>query len=110
MTHLSDEAVAAFADDVLRGGARQRAKKHCAECAECNYAVAVQREAIWALRTAPAPALSSDLLARLREVPVTTPIRTLPSTVDHEGTMMFASFGAAAFLPPQKPRQATDDS
>lgn len=101
MSHLSDEAVAAFADDVLRGHARERAKKHCAGCAECNHAVAVQREAVWALRAAPAPALSSDLLSRLRAVPSTTPIRQVPTTVDDDGTVMFASFGtAAAFVAP----------
>ena len=99
MTHLSDEAVAAFADNVLRGTARDRAKRHCAECAECNHAVAVQREAVWALRAAPAPCLSSDLLDRLRNVPTTTPIRTVPTTIDSDGTMMFASFGAAALVP-----------
>ena len=99
MTHLSDEAVAAFADDVLRGGAHERAKRHCAECAECNHAVAVQREAVWALRAAPAPALSSDLLERLRSVPSTTPIRTVPTSIDPDGTVMFASFGAAALVP-----------
>lgn len=102
MSHLSDEAVAAFADDVLRGHARERATKHCAECAECNYAVAVQREAVWALRAAPAPALSNDLLDRLRNVPATTPIRSLPTTVEPDGTMMFASFGAAALVPTPK--------
>jgi anti-sigma factor RsiW len=102
MTHLSDEAVAAFADGVLRGGARERAKRHCAECAECNHAVAVQREAVWALRAAPAPALSSDLLERLRSVPTTTQISTVPTTIDRDGTVMFASFGAAALVPEQR--------
>jgi hypothetical protein len=105
MTHLSDEAVAAFADGVLSGTARERAGRHCAECAECNHAVAVQREAVWALRAAPAPALSSDLLDRLRNVPATTPIRTVPTMVDPDGTMMFASFGAAAALVPQPRRE-----
>jgi hypothetical protein len=99
MSHLSDEAVAAFADDVLSGAARQRAHRHCAECAECNHAVAVQREAIWALRAAPAPSLPTSLLDRLRDVPDTTPIRTPPTFMDADGTMMFAGFGTAAFLP-----------
>lgn len=102
MTHLSDEAVVAFADGVLSGVARERARRHCASCAECNYAVAVQREAVWALRAAPAPALSSDLLDRLRSVPATTPIKTVPTAVDDDGTVMFASFGAAALVPEQK--------
>ena len=78
--HLSDEAIAAFADDVLPKHARERARRHTAACPECNYAVAVQREAVWALRAAPAPSLPIGLLDRLREVPATTPIRHVPST------------------------------
>lgn len=66
--HLSDEAVAAAADGVLTGHARDRATRHVAECAECAHAVRVQREAAWALRTAPPPALPSELLDRLRTV------------------------------------------
>jgi anti-sigma factor RsiW len=99
--HLSDEAVAAFADDVLTGHARQRARRHTAECPECNHAVAVQREAVWALRAAPAPSLPTGLLDRLREVPVTTPIQHVPTHVDEHGIAMFASFAApaAAFVP-----------
>ena len=100
--HLSDEAVAAFADDVLTGLARDRAQRHTSACPECNHAVAVQREAVWALRTAPAPSLPIGLLDRLREVPVTTPIRHVPSHVDEHGTTMFATFAApAAFVPAQ---------
>jgi hypothetical protein len=103
--HLSDEAVAAFADDVLTGHPRQRARRHTAECPECNHAVAVQREAVWALRAAPAPALPTGLLDRLRDVPVTTPIRHVPTHVDEHGIAMFASFAApaAAFVAPQPP-------
>jgi anti-sigma factor RsiW len=103
--HLSDEAIAAFADDVLSGSARERAQRHTATCAECNYAVAVQREAVWALRSAPAPTLSSDLLQRLREVPTTTPIRQVPTHLDERGTEMFATFAApaAALVPPARP-------
>ena len=48
--HLSDEAVAAFADGYLRAVARNRAARHLAECAECAHSVAVQREAACALR------------------------------------------------------------
>jgi hypothetical protein len=99
--HLSDEAVAAFADDVLAGHARQRARHHTAVCPECNHAVAVQREAVWALRAAPAPSLPMGLLDRLRDVPVTTPIHNVPTHVDEHGMTMFASFAApaAAFVP-----------
>lgn len=103
--HLSDEAIAAFADDVLGGHARERARRHCAVCPECSYAVAAQREAVWALRAAPAPSLPSGLLERLREVPVTTPVHQIPTAVDENGTAMFAAFGApaAALVAPAHP-------
>jgi hypothetical protein len=99
--HLSDEAVAAFADDVLTGLARERARRHCTTCPSCNHAVTVQREAVWALRAAPAPSLPSGLLERLRDVPVSTPIRRVPTAVDEHGNTMFATFAApaAAFVP-----------
>jgi hypothetical protein len=65
----------------------------------------VQREAVWALRAAPAPSLPTGLLDRLREVPVTTPIQHVPTHVDEHGMTMFASFAApaAAFVAPQAP-------
>jgi anti-sigma factor RsiW len=104
--HLSDEAVAAFADGVLRGGARERASRHVAACPECAHAVAAQREAVWALRAAPAPPLPTDLLDRLRSVPVTTPIEQrpagIPSAVTRDGSALFSALGgltAAAFAP-----------
>jgi anti-sigma factor RsiW len=102
--HLSDEAIAAFADDVLSGHARERARRHTAGCPECNHAVAVQREAVWALRAAPAPPLPSGLLDRLRDVPATTPIRRVPTHVDEDGTTMFSTIAgpAAAFVPPTR--------
>ena len=68
--HLSDEAVAAYADGVLGRTARMRAERHLADCPECAYAVSIQREAVFALRDAPPPALPSGLLDRLRAVPV----------------------------------------
>jgi anti-sigma factor RsiW len=104
-THLSDEAIAAFADGVLRGSARERAGRHLSECAECAYAVAVQREAVWALRAAPAPPLPTDLLDRLRSVPVNTPINNIPSALAPDGSAMFGTFGAAAFIAPAKPKR-----
>jgi len=103
--HLSDEAVAAFADGVLTGLARDRASKHSARCPECAHAVAVQREAVWALRAAPAPALPSGLLDRLRSVPSTTPINVVPSAIGPDGSAVFAAFGtmtAAALAPPKR--------
>lgn len=96
--HLSDEAIAAFADDVLSGHARERARRHTARCTECNYAVAVQREAVWALRAAPAPSLPAGLLERLREVPDVTPVRRVPSHVDEHGTAMLSTVAGAAAL------------
>ena len=104
-THLSDEAIAAFADGVLRGSARERAGRHLSECAECAYAVAVQREAVWALRAAPAPPLPIDLLDRLRSVPATTPISNIPSALAPDGSAVFGAFGAAAFIAPSKPKR-----
>lgn len=100
--HLSDEAVAAHADGVLRGHARERAQRHTAHCPECAYAVAVQREAVWALRAAPAPSLPTALLDRLRDVPLTTPIESVTTALADDGTTMFAAFGVspvAAFVP-----------
>jgi hypothetical protein len=101
--HLSDEAVAAFADGVLRGLARERATRHVNACAECRRAVQVQREAAWALRAATTPPPPSALLERLRTVPQTTPIQTLPTAVAPDGTTMIATFAAApmAALVPQ---------
>jgi hypothetical protein len=99
--HLSDEAVAACADGVLRGHARERAQRHIGQCADCAHAVVVQREAVLALRAAPAPSLPIALLARLRDVPLTTPLQAAPTALADDGTTMFASFGvtaAAAFV------------
>jgi anti-sigma factor RsiW len=92
--HLSDEAVAAFADGVLTGHARERARRHTAECPECAYSIAVQREAVWALRAAPAPSLPSGLFDRLLEVPITTPIRVQPTSIAPDGSTMFATLGS----------------
>lgn len=110
--HLSDEAVAAFADGVLGGHARERATRHVNSCAECRQAVQVQREAALALRTASAPALPGGLLDRLRGLPMTTPVTTLPTVLTPDGTTMLSTLGslgapmaAAAFVPsPAAPR------
>ena len=84
--HLSDEAVAAFADGVLSGHARDRAARHVNACSECRQAVKIQREAVFALRAAGAPELPSALLDRLRTVPMTTPITSLPTAIAPDGT------------------------
>ena len=104
--HLSDEAVAAFADGVLSGHARERAARHVDGCAECAEAVRVQREAAWALRTACSPALPGDLVDRLRGLPQTTPISTLPTAIDDDGTPLLATFAPmAALVPAQRPEK-----
>lgn len=117
--HLSDEAVAAYADGVLRGHPRERAGRHLAGCTECARAVRVQREAVLVLRSAPPPPLPTGLLDRLRAVPSTTPLDLPPTTLTPDGTTVFpaygtrlpdsgfAPFGAAALVPPTSPREAT---
>ncbi len=70
LPHLSEDAVAAFADGVLSAAAASRAQRHCAECAECADAVRGQREAAMLLRAAQAPALPSGLLDRLAGLPM----------------------------------------
>lgn len=106
--HLSDEAVAAFADGVLGEGARGRAARHTSECAECAYAVAVQREAVWALRAAPAPSLPTGLLDRLRSVPADTPISTPAAAIAPDGSPMFPAFGTMAAFVPEAPMERRD--
>ena len=105
--HLSDEAIAAFADGVLSGHARERAARHTSACAGCNYAVAVQREAVWALRAAPSPDLPSGLMDRLRGLPQTTLITSTPAAIEYDGTpMMSVVAPMAAFVAPAARKQA----
>ena len=93
--HLSDEAVAAYADGVLGRTARMRAERHLAECPECAYAVSIQREAVFALRGAPPPALPSGLLDRLRAVPVTTILTSPPLALSPAGSAAFPAHGTS---------------
>ena len=93
--HLSDEAVAAYADGVLGRTARLRAERHLAECPECAYAVSVQREAVFALRDAPLPALPSGLLERLRAVPATTVLKSPPLALSPDGSAAFPAHGTS---------------
>lgn len=93
--HLSDEAVAAYADGVLGRTARLRAERHLAECPECAYAVSVQREAVFALRDAPLPALPSGLLDRLRAVPATTVLTSTPLALSPDGSAAFPAHGTS---------------
>lgn len=98
--HLSDEAVAAAADGVLSGHARDRAMRHVASCAECAHAVKVQREAAWALRAAPPPALPFGLLDRLRTVAGDgdAPLPTAWPN-EHTGTYLPIAAPIAALVP-----------
>jgi hypothetical protein len=95
LPHLSEDAVAAFADGVLSAAAASRARRHCAECAECADAVRGQRETAMMLRAAQAPALPSGLLDRLSGVPMSAtlppPCRGLPTVLGADGTAMFVA-------------------
>jgi hypothetical protein len=103
--HLSDEAVAAFADGVLSGHARDRAARHLNCCAECRSAVKCQREAALALRAAPAPSLPTNLLDRLRTVPMTTPLPAPPSVLAPDGSAALSTFAPMAAFAPAPPRK-----
>src|SRR3979411_2698277 len=89
LPHLSEDAVAAFADGVLSPTAAIRAERHCAECAECAAAVRGQRQATMVLRAAAAPAWPSGLMDRLAGVPMSTPLPPprggLPMVVGEDG-------------------------
>jgi hypothetical protein len=91
LSHLSDEAVAAFADGVLSDTARQRAQSHMAGCAECSEAVYGQRAARAALRSALSPRLPAGLFERLRELPITAELPlVLPAALSADGRPLFA--------------------
>lgn len=94
-SHLSDEAVTAFADGVLGNGARQRAEQHLGACAECRDAVRDQRAASAVLRGAPAPSLPAGLTDRLLRLPMTasmTPSPFAPAALGADSRPMFAAF------------------
>lgn len=94
-SHLSDEAVAAFADGVLRDGARSRAQQHLSGCAECREAVRDQRAASAMLRAAPLPCLPTGLADRLRNLPATTsvpPSPFTPAALTPDSQPLFAAF------------------
>lgn len=71
-THLAGEAVAALADGELTPQARERAIAHLFDCQECRAAVGAERDVAALLATSPSPDPSAGLLARLREIPMTT--------------------------------------
>ena len=95
-SHLSDEAVAAFADGVLRGHARSRAARHVDSCAECREAVRAQREAVLALRQAPPPALPVGLFERLRGLPAVTPAGQPSAAAPKDGGAMWSAMAPVA--------------
>lgn len=96
LPHLSEDAVAAFADGVLSANATARARKHCAECTECADAVRGQRETAMLLRTASAPSLPAGLLDRLAGLPMSAqlppPLSGLPTTLDANGVPVFVAY------------------
>jgi anti-sigma factor RsiW len=99
--HLSDEAVAAFADGMLAPSAHSRAERHLAVCPECARAVDEQRAAVSILRAAPEPALPAGLLERLRSVPVTTTLTPQKLALAPDGSAVFPAFGTVdAFARP----------
>lgn len=105
--HLSDEAVAAFADGVLGGLARDRAARHVVGCAECRAAVRVQREAALALRTASAPQAPAELFDRLRAVPLTTEMSTVPTAIAADGSTVLGTFAPMAAIVPAEPERSS---
>jgi hypothetical protein len=80
--HLADEAVAAYVDDALSPVAHQRAQRHLRCCLECRAVVEAQREAKVLLAAAPDPDLPRGLLARLRDIPMTTDLPLQPGGLD----------------------------
>lgn len=106
LPHLSEDAVAAFADGVLSAAAASRAQRHCAECVECADAVRGQRETAMMLRAAQAPALPSGLLDRLAGLPMSTPLPPpsrggLPTVLGADGTAMFVAHDMRKARDPQ---------
>jgi hypothetical protein len=95
LPHLSEDAVAAFADGVLSAAAADRARRHCAECAECAEAVRAQRETALLLRTSSNPSMPADLLSRLATVPMSAPLPPprggLPIVLGADGRPMFVA-------------------
>ena len=100
LPHLSEDAVAAFADGVLSASATARARRHCQECAECAAAVRGQREAAMMLRSATAPSLPSGLLDRLAGLPMSTTLPPtsggLPTALDPNGVPVFVAYAPAS--------------
>jgi hypothetical protein len=102
LSHLSEDAVAAFADGVLSPAATIRAQRHCDVCEDCADAVHGQREAAMMLRAATAPSAPSGLLDRLAGVPMSAPLPPsrggLPTVLGDDGVPMFVAYSAPSRL------------
>lgn len=94
--HLAAEAVAAYVDGELATVPEHRAEAHLAVCAECRRSVVLQRHAKRVLLAAGEPAPSSDLLAKLRGIPLTADIGTPDMVLAVEGNTLFWGTGDAA--------------
>ena len=103
LSHLSEDAVAAFADGVLSQSARARATRHCSECCECAEAVDDQLEARRLIRLADPPVMPSGLMDRLAglpmTVPLTSPAGSLSVGIGADGTAAFLTGSVEAPLP-----------
>jgi hypothetical protein len=111
LPHLSDEAVAAFADGVLREGPYARAAHHLGECPDCAEAVREQRQASFALRAAATPSLPRGLMDRLRDLPTTAElpfIPAIPSAMSPTGQPVFASYQPTRDSTPDPKPESTD--
>jgi anti-sigma factor RsiW len=73
-SHLAQEAIVAYVDRELSGGASARADRHLARCAQCRTAVQAQREAKEALHASVDVAVPGDLLSRLCAIPFTADV------------------------------------
>ncbi|MDQ1732990.1 MAG: hypothetical protein QOK10_3149 [Pseudonocardiales bacterium] len=113
LPHLSEDAVAAFADGVLSASAAARARRHCQECAECAEAVRGQRETAMMLRSTMAPSLPSGLLDRLACLPMSTPLPPpssgLPTAIGADGVPVFVAFQHSSPDEPAGPEVAEQD-
>jgi hypothetical protein len=101
--HLAAEAVAAYVDGELATVPEHRAQAHLAVCAECRRSVVLQRHAKRVLLAAGEPAPSSDLLAKLRGIPLTADIGSPDIVLAVEGSNLVWGTGDAA-------RRAGDDA
>ena len=97
--HLAAEAVVAHVDGELAPVPRDRANAHLAGCAECRAAVAEQRRAKATLTVAVGPAPSDDLLARLRDIPMTTNLTPPNMVLAVQGNELV--WGTAASVAPR---------